>query len=728
MISGPPWDTPRASTILYSVLAFLAVAIAASAANRIRINPSCANKMFAAGTTYAAVVFGGASVFYILSNESVAVQTRTAGVALNLVALATTSVYMLIFIQLRNAKHDGNSVWNRTMTYPLAVILGLVAFGVAMVISRAGWDKSSYLIIGYVMGAIALFSYGGAAVAALLRKHQIQDHDSFRLGLSFTFLMAAAGVDIYVLPSPSSVWLWSIAFMGMAFILALVATAYPYLKDIGIREEVAYGTSILISVIVIVPFLLTAFVEAYFPFDIIIDYGTTIVIHAGGAVLAGLLSYVLFRRARFKTQPHHQSIILLFEVWAVAEVALVITYLAPLLGSEVAALVPFIAGVAATLVLLTLAFRTTLRPPQKTNYPTAKYHLSAILVFILIIAAFGAARVSLSPVFPLMLNRSVDMSILLILSYFALAALITFIMILMASSGGDFALAGVSSLFVTVWLVVSILKANFSMWTMGWWAADILLAIFIAAFTVIMIRFYIQEAEKNVEFERRTDVYSEHVLSRIIRHHQTAMDSLEMLSRKPDVSEKTLETVSRALTELSSADEMTKSLGAILSADRFPPDTLEHLDLVKSILVAYDRLKVQHPEVPLDIVVNKKTGECAVLANSLLVDMFYNLMLGIAARIGGVQSIGVQIEGTDEECSGFEIHLHVDISTKEPDLRRQLLFRYLQGQEQSAIEFVYARRLLELFEGDIESHVITDKPEHITVALSLYLPGRYEEA
>ncbi len=723
MTSDPPWTTPRASTILYSVLAFLAVAIAASAANRIRINPSRANRMFAAGTTYAAVIFGGASVFYILSTEPLAAHARTAGVALNLVALATTSVYMLIFIHLANAKQNDDSVWNRPMTCPLAVVLGLVAFGAMMVVSRAGMDKSVYLTIGYVMGAIALFSYGVAAVATLMRKRQVHDQDSYRLGLSFMFLAAAAGVDVYVMPSPSSFWLWSICFIAMAFILALVATAYPYLKDIGIQEGVAYTTSILISVIVIVPFLVTAFVDSYFPFDLIIDYGTTIVIHAGGAVLAASLSYVLFRRSRFKPKPHHQSIIMLFQVWAVAEVVLILTYLAPLLGIEVAPLVPFITGVAATLLLLTLAFRTTLRPPQKLHYPTLRYHFSAILLFILVIAGIGVARLSLSSMFPLLFNRSIDMSILLILSYFALSALITFILVLMASSGRDFALAGVSALYVTVWLVVSILKANFLIWTMGWWAADVLLAIFVAVFPLIMVRFYIQGAEKNVDFERRADIYSEYVSSRIIKHHQTAMDSLEVLSRKPHVSDEFLQSVSRALTELSTADELTRSLTAVLSADRFSPDTMEQFDLVKSILTAYEKLKARHPEIPEELALNRNTGECSVLGNSLLVDLFYNLLQGVASRIGGIESTRIRIEGIDEECSHFLVEIQLDLSTDEPTLKQELLTRYMEGHDPSAIEFAYAERLVELFGGQVSYDAFSEMKNHLSVVFSLILPG-----
>jgi hypothetical protein len=727
IISDTPWNTPSASTVFYSVLAFLTITIAVSAVSRIRIDPTSANKAFAAGTIYASIIFAGASILYILTTEPLAAHSSPAGVALNLVALATTGAFMLLFTYLSRRSLKDDSLWNKRATYPFATALGVVIFGFIMVLTRLQIDELVFLVLGYVSGVISIVFYGVAAVAALKRMPQPTGHDNLRLAVSFLLLAAASVVDILVLPSPSSIWLWSIALMGMAFIFAVIATSYPYLKEIGIQDQVAYLVSVLISVIVILPFVVTALVEAVFFFDVVIEYGTTVIIHTGGAIWAGSLAYTLFMRARIRSAPHHQSIILLLEMWSVVEATLVVTYIAPLFGVETAPMVPYIVGLSASVIFLTRAAGRTLLPTQEQEYPSRRYHLTVILFFILLAVGLSLARLLLSSAFPLMINRTSDMVVLLALSYFALSALITFIMVLTASSGGDLAFSGICAGFVSAWLVISVLKVNFSTWTAGWWVAEVLLAIGLALFPPIMVWLYLRGAEENVDLRRRADVYSQYISSRITRRHQTAMDSLERLSRKPDVSEKTLEAVSRALTELSSADEMTESLGAVLSADRFSEETLEHLDLVKSVLIAYDRLKARHPEVPVDVTVNKETGECAVLANSLLVDMFYNLMLGIVGRIGGVQSIDVEIEGSDDECSGFEITMQLGVSTEEPELRRELLFRYLKGHDQSAIEFVYARRLLELFGGDMAWDAVADKPEHLTVHLTLFLPGTYGE-
>ena len=76
LLSSPPWNTPGAATAYYSILAFLSVTITVSIANRIRIDPSASNNILFAGMGYSSIVFAGAAIFYILTEETPAIHSQ----------------------------------------------------------------------------------------------------------------------------------------------------------------------------------------------------------------------------------------------------------------------------------------------------------------------------------------------------------------------------------------------------------------------------------------------------------------------------------------------------------------------------------------------------------------------------------------------------------------------------------------------------------------------------
>ena len=229
-----PWNTASAAISFYSVLAFLCVTMTASAATKIRTDPSPTNRWFIAGTTYAAIVFCGAAIFYSFVNEGPVAHTTAAGIFLNLVAFATTGIIIFVFSFIETHQIKKTSILYHRLIYPILISTGSILFIVMLVITRIISDQTIFLYAGYITGFVSVVAYFGAAIQMYRLRKSDTVHDSFRLSLAFLLIAGASLNHIFILSNPSSLWIISMGLMGIVFIYANVATSYTFLLDVGV--------------------------------------------------------------------------------------------------------------------------------------------------------------------------------------------------------------------------------------------------------------------------------------------------------------------------------------------------------------------------------------------------------------------------------------------------------------------------------------------------------------
>lgn len=724
-LSGPSWDAPSAAMVFYSVLAFLSVAMTTCAANRIRTDPSSSHNAFVAGTSYSSIVFAGAAVFYIFTSESPVVHTRTAGIFLNLVALATTGLIMLLHSHLNRTIPEESSFAHRKMIIPVIVTTGIVIFAMSMVFSRLPLDQWVFLLAGYIVGVIAIVSYLVAAIMTFRQKDSPSSHDPVRMALAFGLLAAASIVHTAILSSPSSLWIVSISLMAIAFVFAVVATGYPFLVDIGIKGETAYRITVAISILVVLPFLIANFVEAWTPFISYADIAVTMLIHFAAAILAASAAYALLVRTRYRTEYHYSPIVYLFLTWTVAEIAIIASHLTPVYGTISESAIPYVCGIIASTVFLTIAVRRTLvPPPERSSQTSATPYILWLFGFSLMILTGEFIRLQLIDSFTAVSVAMLVNAIMLSLSCAAFFALLNFIILITGSSGGELSFDTFTASLASLWVVVVILKVNFSDWTAGWWAAEILILIAITVLPLVLLRKHLTATSRMSKLEIRILTHSRLLSNSITSLHTSAIDSLGSLSMDSTASDTRLESVAQALADISRANELAFHMEAIIAGNRFARDRLEAVDLVDSIITGVTRLTNLESDPLARVQINRTRGECFVIANSLLADVFHSILSGILRRIGSLQSMTVEIDSEKDNSQPIWMsRITVELGSADADKKRELFERYTKDDYSKALEFAYARRLVQLFGGHVRYHVTTTSEQGFTSIFVISLPS-----
>ena len=720
-VSSPAWDTPHAATAFYSVLAFLCVTMAVSAMSRIRLDPSPSNNMMFSVTFYASLVFSGAASFYILSQETPVIHARPAGILLNLIALATTGIMILLYSRLDIVIKKENSVWFKRSTPVGIVAISITIFVLSMIAVRVPFAESIFLVAGYAVGIIAVLTYILAAILTFRLRGTKTANDPIRLSIAFILFAAAALNHMLILPNPSSLWIVSIALMCLAFILANVAISYTFLRDLGIKDIVAYLISIATSVLVLLPFLLSYLIDAMLDVGIVLDTGATMVIHFGGAVLAGLSAYSLYTKTKDRSYPGSSFIVFMLVFWAISESALVLSHLSPAYGIIAESLVPYICGSIVSAITLVVAVRRVYNPIRRRIHATGRLHLLGLLLapILLIMGEFIRTAVLAVPGFP---EAILGPTIMLAMSYLSLYALLTYILLEAGASGGKLTFDTIGAGLASVWVIVVILKVNFVYGSLGWWAAEMLMLGATAGFSALLLRFYLVESEKADTFIPRAAKFSSLLSDSILEHQSEAIDRLTELTHDSDMGEDRLDRISSILSDLSQANEQARYLQTVISGERFPPEDLETMDLGEAFDFALKTSGI--PDTARwNFGERSEDRKHLVRANSLLNDLFVSLIRGISKRIGTIDLAEIDI-AQDQEALGSYCRVSLDMIVKVEDIDEAvgLMRRYTAHTPPDVIEISYMVRLVDLFGGTLKWKVEIASHESLFIHAAIRFP------
>ncbi|MFW9921081.1 MAG: hypothetical protein ACFFED_15880 [Candidatus Thorarchaeota archaeon] len=725
-LSSPPWTTAGSASVYYSVLAFLCITITVGSRNRIRTDPSPAHSFFSAGTLYASIVFGGAAIFYVYAESSPVTHLYTAGVFLNLVAFATTGISMILYAYLQKYPPSEKSIWNKRYITLIYVLVSITAFVILLILTRSYLNQTIFLSWGYFVGLLALMTYIGAAYLTYTSRVEYRggSHEPVRLSISFGLLAGASLIHLTILPSPNILWIISIALMAIAFIYAIVATGYAFLLDIDVERSVAYGIAVAISVLVVIPFLLTQLVEGFVTTLPVEQTGAAMLIHLGGCVFAGSLAYLLYIKSQNYRNTYVFPIIAIFLFWTMAEVVVFFSHLVPFYETISETRVPYISGSIVSIIFLVSAVRQILNPNQRTikSYELSRFGYLAVIFGTMMILGEIIQKM-LFDIFPEVFTGQFGTALMLGLSYISLFILLDFFLLLAGSSGGRITFDTLAVGSLSIWLVITIMKANFSVWTVGYWAAESVLAISFLTFPILLLYYFLAEYRQNIVMETNATIYSKFLTRRIGTHHGTAIDALENMTKESTLNDKRLESISFALQEVSFAEELTQTMASVLEENRFDSRSMEAMDLVDIIIVAVDRLIEHDKELP-QIKINKERGSCYVIGNSLLVDTFQKLFEGVIQRIGNVRGLDIQIaqEKFDIKPS-WHTDLTIEVTSQDASKSKLLFDRYTKREWTMVPELAFCYRLIQLFGGKISAESILGASTQLWLIVKITLPS-----
>ncbi len=712
---GPRWDSSRGTAVIYSALAFLCVTMTVALVNNMKILDTAANRLLAGVAAYGFIVFAGSVISNLWRTDETVVHSEPSGIFLNLVSLAVASVMVLWYARLAPKSVYAEPSGYMKFIASITVLVGTAITLLFTFLMRIGIPNELILVGGYLIGGLATLAYMISAVMMYRNRTSIKGVLPLRLGQAFFLLGLASIIHSYILPSPSELWLVSMGLIAMAFVYAIVGIAVPHLQKLGINESRSITfTSGLIGII-LAPLLIIYIIDRMTAGLTIIDLGLTVAIHFIGALMAAGAAAIVYIRCKTIPTSWQKPLILLFVYWTVAEVMVGLSPFTSIYqGTETT--VPYVAGAVVATVLLIVAYKRSFSPPPVTTGvgPIRRYIGSAI-VFIGYIIFSEWIRTVLIQVMGEASQDPLAASFMVSFSYLSLFAILSLFFALLSLYGGKFEfnanIAGLSAL----WIVIVILRANFQVWTTGWWVTEFILLGGAAVYTMYIIHKYVDETNIKSRLEQRMAI-QQNILSPELQTRLQASEKLiEQLSAEHDI-ERRLDILSKALSELTQAEKIAKNLNSIVIKDRYDSSELVPTDLVDVFLTA----------VAPDICtctpsINMPQGKCMVLANDMLVNAIRNIMIAAVNRVGRVLSIRINISSKEDEY--WDAHTILEIETTNAEEKEKLMIRYTGITPNEIIEIAYAHRLVEMFSGTLKFSFDVQDTTHMTMEVLLTLPA-----
>lgn len=699
----------------------------ASAATKIRTDPSPTNRWFISGTTYASIIFCGAAVFYgFFIGEPVA-HVETAGVFLNLIAFAVTGVIMSIFSYIESHELKKTSILYHRMVLPVLVTIGSILFLTMLIASRLITNQFIFLIAGYFVGSIAVVSYIYSGYVMYSIRNTDSVHDYFRLGVAFVILAVASINHMLLLPSPSSMWAVSMSLMGISFLYANVATSYTFLLNVGVRKNLAYGVTLILSAIVIVPFISARILDGIFSTSTITDIGVRIIIHAAAAILAGSAAYSYHERIKYRSSPGHMWIVILLLFWTIAEISLVVLGIITPDPLGHLSKVPYVCGAIVSAVVIPISVKRTLNPQNQKKPNYTKIYSLTVFASISMVIAGEILRNQLIGSIGSATTSAIGAGIMLSLSYVSLFAILTYILLMASASGGKLSLDTLGSGFAAIWVVITILKVNYETWTIGWWAAEIIMVISIIAFTLISVRIFTIDTNRAERREKRAVAISRFLSEQISLRQTSAIDSLSSISMDSTTGDSVLGSVSNALSDMSRANELSKYMEIFISGKEFEVGQIGPVSLRDSLYSALECAGLSSTKDSIQIgpgvqsLELKMEHDCSVQANSFLVDAFRYLLEGISNRIGQFKDLLINISESKDPHLYCICEMRMDVRVEEPDDILGLFERYVERDSLDAVEIAYSKSIVRLFGGSMSLNASVTGEKIVSIVVDIRL-------
>ncbi|TFG97638.1 hypothetical protein E4H12_08105 [Candidatus Thorarchaeota archaeon] len=699
----------------------------ASAAMKIRTDPAPTNRWFIAGTTYASIVFCGAAVFYGFSNENPVAHFQTAGIFLNLFAFAITGLIMFVFSYIETHEIKKTSILYHRMVFPIVVTLGSILFVVMMILIRILTDQFIFLIAGYITGAIAVLSYASAGYLMYQLRDSESIHDFFRLGIAFWVLACASINHILILPNPSSLWIVSMSLMGISFLYANVATSYTYLLNVGVRKNLAYGVTIFLSALVVVPFVTARILDDIFLSTLFVEFGANVIIHFAAAILAGASAYAFHERIKYRPAPGQMWIIILLLYWTIAEIALIVLGILPGYPLGYVSSIPYVCGAFTSAIVIPMSVRRTLNPQNQQKRKYSRIYTLTILSSISIIIAGEMLRNLILGIFGPTIATAASNAIMLSFSYISLFAILTYVLLLASASGGRLSFNSLGSGLIAVWVVITILKANNEAWTIGWWLAEINMILTIIAFTLIMVRLFIIDTNRAERHEKRAIAFSHFISEQIALRQTAAIDSLSSISMDPTTGDSVLGSVSNAMSDISRANELSKFMEMFISGTEFEEGQIGPVSLRDSLYAALESAGLSSTKDAVQVgegiqsIELKMEQDCTVQANSFLVDAFQYTLEGISKRIGKFHNVSINIIENADPNQYCMCEMNMDVHVEEPDNILGLFRRYVERGSLDAIELAYSKSIVRLLGGSMSLNAAITGNNIVSIIVSIQL-------
>ncbi|MHA1638156.1 MAG: sensor histidine kinase [Candidatus Thorarchaeota archaeon] len=556
----------------------------------------------------------------------------------------------------------------------------------------------SCIILGLVsisIGIVTVFLW-------MMKKEPITSLDTPYLISSIVFLTLAT-IPILLSEFVSlQLWELGIILQGMGILLFAFATMLPLQKKIGQSKQNSIVILILTSAFVIIPFASSLLVESIVPGLVIIGPGAYLITHIGAAILSIMMAFLIFRYTNIVSTPLSRILILIFATWGIVNLQLVIFWRGEamiLLGES---LVPYIVGIIITALLLVQAVSMELSTKSKElEGSIVKWLIYRIPAIIGTIWITEVVEDIIHVLIPTSNTAILGRAVLLIGGVCALFLFLYLAYLVAVKQGSWSTIEGVSIGLLSLWIIPIILKATFTDWLVGWWAAEIIPFVGLLAGPVLIGLLYLNTLAEAKETHSRATLLSDILLHDITNMHQTLRLTLALLEE--DISEdERISLLDRANNSIEHLDRIMTSVTRIESATKTGREILEPIDVLDSIKKAHQQLKLEFDDESLPLTIHNNVGECKAIANELLTDLIYNLLKNAYAYTTDPRVIDIQISPIDRHGDYFwKIRISDNGTGIPPERKEKLFMRFMSGAQGIGLGLAVVQALTKSFSGHI---------------------------
>ncbi|NWF95019.1 MAG: hypothetical protein HXY34_02655 [Candidatus Thorarchaeota archaeon] len=719
--SSPPTGTYGSSQAISSALCVMAIVAAACTVGEARTSASASYRFLFACTVFAALVHlslavlsitGTGPVLYANEKGKLPVLTQLTLMSLTLFAAAKTGANVSTEVSLRTRQPMQNSIVLAMLLIWCGSMLTAVLMPVEALIT------SAVLIAGLAGIVLSL-----ATVGVFLSGGGPREDYNVRMALASAFMVVSLISSLLVDNSHSELWVLVVGSEGAALAYMGIASGNRFLRYVGVNERIAYISVMMFVLFTPVAFISAHLVEEFFALESYYSPAATILIHLGAGLSCIAVGTVLYSRSKSVVAWYRAPVLFMILSWGVIEFSIVVLRFLPLPDGVTESVVPYLIGGIVANASLVFAIRRILRPLTDERLATVyRYFRPGFVAVVLMLIAGELIQRQLFAAMPGFHTSPLGGVLLTIMSSIGGFSLAGFLMLMAAESGGKITVEGLAVSSQSLWLVSLLLRANFSDWTSGWWAAEGLLATVATATPIVLTWLYLGSSRETQELKSRAELYSELTRGEIMRHHRTAVEVLHTLSIDTNTDESRLNGIASALTSISRAHDVARLLVGMQGVDAFGLDQLDSVDLADSLTEARAMLKQVAPDAQLEIDIKTERESCLVLANELLSYLVLNMLKGIVRVFGKDTRASVRTDRSKiDEKQMVDLRIQIRVVSGNAVRQRDLLRRYLEGGHTQSPEFFVARQLTHLFHGTTTVGLLRGEKDN-TIELTLSLP------
>ncbi|TFF91760.1 HAMP domain-containing histidine kinase [Candidatus Thorarchaeota archaeon] len=583
---------------------------------------------------------------------------------------------------------------------PLA-IRGLLWFLVFPNLSSLGLKTLSWSLV--IVGALALTST--LAVLPRVKSKELPLDKGYFASAILLLVIAIIALGFHASTGRPG-WEFAETMQMGGFLVLSLATGIPYMRRAGYGRRPAYGLVLGMILLFYLPLVITIAIESsgLSLLPPVANFLAYAIIHVGAGSLSAMMAVLLYLYSRHKFSWTHYPLMLIFGLWASLTVALLVAFTLPsfsVLGEPSGI---YIVGAIVTLALLITAARYEVDPPKR------KPKVSRLVAALIVSVALTLLGETVNQVF-LLVNPSFIGSLLgeaveLVASLAVMLAFTYLIFLLARGSHGEMSASLYVTLLLAIWILPSVLKSYYSVWTLGWFVSEILLLMGIVAGPPILAWLYIKALEESKEMHTRSSLFADLLMHDVTNYNQVLMTSLELLGSEGVHTEQRKRLASDGKQIISFAEQLIQNVRLLTETMRLKEKPLEPTNLVSAFVAALDHFSQKVGSDAVVVEFDPEEAEAAVLANQLIVHVFLNILYYALERSRHGVTIKSTIRLTEELGDDYW-----EVRISAPGVVADMKANPMESQLRSggSLGLVAAQKMLEVFRGTL--NVIDDSGE-----------------